>query len=289
MRKSPYYSIRTGKHPYADKLDLPMLCRLFRELFVAFSEKGYFQEAFGYDCIDAGDAGYVPGKLGSNIEAYLLRKLRKTNLWPIPEKCVEYSEDDIFDVVEFLYDCVSRPVDGYYHSYGECGWHYKEFDQANGRNEFRLEINELLRDYESGYELSEEGEILVLAERGLDHLFRASIPVYDPDNVEKRVEAAILKFRRRHSSIDDRRDAVRDLADVLEFLRPRLRQVLTSRDESDLFNIANNFGIRHHREGQKTDYDKSVWYSWMFYYYLATIHAFLRLIEKREQISRGSQ
>lgn len=70
---------------------------------------------------------------------------------------------------------------------------------------------------------------------------------------------------------------------MLEFLRPKLEQVLTSKDESDLFNTANNFGIRHHNERQKTDYDKSIWYSWMFYYYLATIHAALRLIEKQEE------
>jgi len=66
----------------------------------------------------------------------------------------------------------------------------------------------------------------------------------------------------------------------LEYLRPQLKEVLTKKDESDLFNIANNFGVRHHNESQKTDYDKPIWYSWMFYYYLATIHASLRLVEK---------
>ena len=58
--------------------------------------------------------------------------------------------------------------------------------------------------------------------------------------------------------------------------------MLTSKDESDLFNLANNFGIRHHKPDQKTDYDKPIWYSWMFYYYLSTIHACMRLIEKSE-------
>ena len=109
------------------------------------------------------------------------------------------------------------------------------------------------------------------------------MPVYDPDNVESRVNSAVLKFRRYRSSIDDRRDAIRDLADVLEFLRPKLKLVITKSDEGDLFNIANNFGIRHHNESQKTDYDRAIWHSWLFYYYLATIHATLRLIEKYEQ------
>jgi hypothetical protein len=60
------------------------------------------------------------------------------------------------------------------------------------------------------------------------------------------VNVAIDKFRRCGSTASDRRDAIRDLADILEFLRPQTKAVLTQQDESDLFNIANNFGIRHH-------------------------------------------
>jgi len=97
------------------------------------------------------------------------------------------------------------------------------------------------------------------------------------------VNAAILKFRRYRSSLEDRKDSIRDLADVLEFLRSQLKSVITKNDENDLFNIANNFGIRHHNDLQKIDYDKAIWYSWMFYYYLATIHASVRLIKKNEQ------
>jgi len=281
VKKRPYYSIRTGRR--ADKhlalVDLPLLRRLVCDVYKIFEAKDYFQEAFGYYCVDE---GYVPGNLGWDVEVQVSLSLRKMDLWPIEDRCSEYSEDDLFDVIEFLFDCVSKPIDGYYHSFNNCGWHYSEFDQETGQGEFRAEINELLRDYENGYEISREGEILALAEPGLDHLYQADLPDYDPENVEKRVNAAVLKFRRYRSAIEDRRDAIRDLADVLEFLRPKLKQVLTSRDESDLFNIANNFGIRHHREGQKTNYDKSIWYSWMFYYYLATIHASLRLIKKYE-------
>jgi hypothetical protein len=47
----------------------------------------------------------------------MFRKLRKPDLWPIPEKCSGYSEDDLFDVIEFLFDYISKPVDGYYHSF----------------------------------------------------------------------------------------------------------------------------------------------------------------------------
>jgi hypothetical protein len=61
-------------------------------------------------------------------------------------------------------------------------------------------------------------------------------------------------------------------------LRPQVKEFFTSKDEGDLFNIANNFGIRHLNEKQKTSYDENIWLSWMFYFYLSTIHVLLRKI-----------
>lgn len=279
MSNRRYYSIRTGKND-AIRYDLPILRRLFSDFYLEFLSKGYFQEDFGYYCVDNGD---VPGKLGSNIEAQIFRAIRKPDFWPIEEKCKKYSEDDLFDIIEFLYDHVSKPIDGYLHSYNACGYHYDTFDKKTGQQEFRNEINKFLCDYKEGYEMSENGEILESPEQGLENLFVASLPTHDADNVEQRVQSAILKFRRYRSSLDERRDAIRDLVDVLEFLRPQVKTVISRKDEGDLFVIANQFSIRHHNDQQKQDYDKAIWYSWMFYYYLATIHACLRLINKAEK------
>jgi hypothetical protein len=279
MRKRSYYSVRTNKNPNAS-LDLPIMLRLFKDIYQNYVQKDYFQEAFGYDCVDAGE---VPGILGPDIEAQMLRKLFKPNLWPINEKYTNYSEDDLFDVIEFLFDYISKPLEGYHHTYNGCGWHYETFDKNSGQQEFKIEINDLLSNYEGGHELSDQGEILVLADNGFEPLLTAKLPVYDPENVEERVNQAVLKYRRYRSTAEDRRDAIRDLADVLEYLRPQLKQILTLKDESDLYLIANKFGIRHHNESQQTKYDKNIWYSWMFYYYLATIHASLRLIKKSQE------
>lgn len=281
MRSRPYYSVRTGKNPYSTILDLAILRRLFRDTYNSFDERGYFQEAFGYFCIDNGE---VAGSLGNDIEAQMLRRLRTENLWPIRDKCLEYSEEALFDVIEFLFDHISKPVEGDYHSYSDCGWHYHRFDTKAGRDEFRDELNTYLADYKDGFELSNDGEILLKASPGLAPLISAGLVSDSPHDVEARVQAATLKFRRQRASWDERRDAIRDLVDVLEYLRPQLKEVLTKQDEGDLFNIANNFGLRHHTKEQKTDYDKPIWYSWMFYYYLATIHAAVRLIEKSEKL-----
>ena len=280
MINRKYYSIRTGKNPSAEKYDLQTLLKLFKSVYAQFEQKNYFQEALGYICVDAGE---IQGFLGRDIEAIIIRKIRKPNLWPVLTSCMEYTEDDLFDVIEFLFDNISYPVEGYYHDYSDCGWHYKIFDKVKGQEEFRTEVNELLRDYQEGYELSEEGEILALADNGLEPLLSAPILPIDPQNVDMRIEAAKKKFRRHRSSFEDRRDAIRDLADVFEFLRPKLADVLDNKDENDLFNIANNFAIRHHNEKQKQNYDKGIWYSWMFYFYLATIHAVTRLIEKKKE------
>lgn len=147
---------------------------------------------------------------------------------------------------------------------------------------FGTRSTQILAEYGPGYELTPNGEIIEVGLKGLRDLERAPAPPADPRDVNARMDAAIDKFRRRGATVNDRRDAIRDLADVLEFLRPRAKEVLTSKDEADLFELANRFGIRHHRADQKTQYDTAIWHSWMFYYYLAAIHATTRLIAKAE-------
>lgn len=274
-----YYSVRTGRNPLAGGFDIDTMRRLFSELFGYFEDEGYFQEALGYKCVDA---GFVAGNLGRSVEGALLLAVRKESLAPIRQKIEGYTEEDLFDVIEFLFDHVSKPTERRYHDYSNCGWHCSAFDLAAGRTEYREKINELLEPFEKGYELSADGEVLVLGDPGFAPLHDAPLPTPDTENVAGRVAAAQAKFRRHHSTFSDRRDAIRDLADVLEFLRPRLDGVLTNKDDAALFNIANNFAIRHHNEKQQGTYDKAIWYSWIFYFYLSTIHAAVRLIEKKK-------
>lgn len=274
MKEKKYYSLRTGRNPNADGFDLTALRDLFLRLYNQLERDGYFSESFGFFCIDA---DYVRGKV-HDIEYEVLIKLRKNNIWPIRANCENYSEDDLFDVIEFLHEYVSKPIDGTYHSWNNCGMHWETFNKLEGQKEFRTKINELLNLYKSPFLLSDTGDILTKPEKGFERIFEADIPS-DDKNVYSRVEAAIIKFRRHTATLDDKRQAVRDLADVLEYLRPKLRSLLTSKDESDLFNIANNFGIRHHNEKQKSNYDAAIWLSWMFYFYLSTIHVILRKME----------
>jgi hypothetical protein len=264
-------------------LDLAGFKRLFFAAYRDFSCRGYFQEAVGYDCVDT---GWVAGYMGEEPDLYALRHLETDKLWP-PNEETAYSLDELFDLIEFLHDITSKPKpeDGYYHSYSDCGWHYRSFDRREGRREFRATITPLLARLDSGWELTDDGEIDPLPPPGMDALLDGTLPDCDPENVENRVRAAITAFRRRGASLDERRAAVRALTDVLEYLRPDAKSVLANKDESDLFQIVNEFSIRHHNTRQKRDYDPAVWLSWMFYFYLATIHAVLHMIAKRDSQS----
>jgi hypothetical protein len=112
-------------------------------------------------------------------------------------------------------------------------------------------------------------EIVESAPPGLEDLLEPKL-LGASKALQMRVRGAIAKYRRRHSDRTDRRDAVRDLGDVLEPLRKEATKHL-SKDETDLFNILNNFGLRHNNEAQKDDYD-AVWLSGLFYHYLIMIH-----------------
>lgn len=281
MRTTPYYAVRKGLR--SGRIDFNILKSLFIASFNELTKAGYFQQVLGTYCVD----GDSPGSAGDDLEVFFFRKLKKTNIWPFEAQSGFWEEEDLFDVIEVLHDCASKGIEGRYHSYVNCGMHYDTFDQAAGQNDFRLAINEILRDYDKGYVLTPNGEIVEEGPEGLRDLTRAPKPPGDPAHVQARVTAAVEKFRGRSSSVADRREVIRELAAILEFLRPQLKSVLARQDEADLFQIANNFGIRHHNQLQKTDYDEAIWLSWMFYFFLASIHASTRLIEKKEVMSLG--
>lgn len=277
MSNRKYYSLRKSD---PEKITLESLKEIFFSIWQDFSTRGYFQEHLGTSCVDGG----IPGKVGTNLEGYVLRKLRKTNLWPFAEKYKNYSEEDLFDMIEFFFDHISMPIekDAHHHSWNDCGWHYNNFDDVGfGVIEFAEEVNQFLNDYGNGYELSTKGEILSLFPSHLRQLTKSPMPTKN-STIKEKMEHSANKFRKYGSTINDREDAIRALVDCLEFLRPEVKKVLDKKDEDDLFNIANNFAIRHANQQQKTNYDKTVWLSWMFYFYYATLMACLHLIKKNE-------
>jgi hypothetical protein len=237
-----------------------------------------FSQAIGYYCVDAGQQVSTAG----SASTYFLRRFRRNDLWPIDSNIAGYSEADLFTMMEAMFDLIAKPASRYYHSWDQCGWHASgPFDAETARGEYREAINEVLATYGPGYELSELGEIRELGPDDQRPLLAQVLPSVDPERFDSRVEAAKSLFLRYGATVDDRRNSVRQLADALEYARPRLNEILTRKDEADLFELANRFGIRHNDDKQKTDYDAELWLEWMFFHYLNTTTFVSKVLTQR--------
>lgn len=276
MATRPYFSMRSGRRP--PTIDLDTARRLFLAVFTDLADRGFFGELTGYDCVDEGTS---PGTAGSDIGAFVFRRTFSENLWPVQSRYASWTEAEFMDAIEFLYDHVSKPTEPrYYHSYNNCGYHDSTFDSAAGRERYRSEVNDILALLDGGWELSETGEVVRQVTSEVADLLSRELPDVAGATARERVTDAVRKFRSRTSDKSDRHDAVRDLADVLEFLRPQLKLVLTKKDDALLFDMVNSFGIRHLNEKQHTEYNENIWLSWMFHFLLATIHAGTRFIDE---------
>ena len=280
MNDRRYYSARTGKGERG-KPDLTMLRRLFLADYKRLVQDGYFDQVFGYH----DGRNYVEGTLGADIGAEMFRRLGKSDLWPIEKHSQTYSEEDLFDVMEFLHDCAAKRI-VIQEPFSGVPLPLVTMNSEAGRADFRSAMDAILRDYRNGYQVSEDGEVLALGEEHMQPLLEQELPEYDPENVDSRVKAAVRKFRHHTPTLEDKQEAVRQLADVLEFLHPKLEGLLPSKEENELFMIANKFGIRHHTADQKTQYEKGIWLDWIFYCYLNTIHVSVNLLKRAEESSQ---
>jgi hypothetical protein len=149
-------------------------------------------------------------------------------------------------------------------------------------------VNKILARYNNGWEMKSDFEIVELAPIGLGELLTADLPANTDNDSRERVKRAVEKYRKRSSSRHDRRDAVIELAGALEPLREKAKSYLGSKDENQLFDILNNFGIRHNNKRQKEDYDP-IWLSALFYHSLTMIHLIGHLSQKRSLEQQASK
>jgi hypothetical protein len=271
-----YYNQRVGQQRPV-RFDRANLDRILQEQLIAWDSGGWLQEAFGYHCVDT---GLHPGRLGSKFETYLLTEAHVAIAEPFYDHLSELSDADLFSLLEVLVQVVAKPVDGYHHNWNGCGWHYHTFAVPAGRREVTDRLNTILPLYDSGYQMAADGQVELALEEATSGIVDEPLPEQTPQPVQERVDAAVRRFRRGQSSWEDRHAAVRDLGDALESLRPRAKELLTRKDEGDLFTLLNAFGIRHLKSDQRTEYDREVFLKWMFYYLLASIHACLELIQR---------
>lgn len=268
-----YYTSRTKPK----SLSLGDLYQKLQSLYLLFRDKDYFKKKAGISQENIPKSILYEAAIDLSFQPFPITE------W-LPETI---TEEHIFDTLEFLYDRASEPGE-LVGMTNETGWNYydyENYDDEKGREKFREKANTFLAEYKTGFELTQEGIILAMGTGGLQYILDAEIVPYDEVNVDNKVRNAIIKWRNRHLSLSEKREAIRELADVFEWLSKtkNLGNVLDNKDESVLFNIANNFGIRHHNPNQKTNYDQTIWCSWIFHFYLATYHAAIRLLIKKEK------
>lgn len=276
-----YYAQRHGRGPKAGPLPIESIRRLVFSVWDKLQEDGYFQQAMGYWCVDSRERdGWEPGSLGEDVGAHFLRALMLEDVWPYRGNEIRYDADTLYSMVEVLHDLVSAPIEGHYHSFNNCGWHYNQFDQAAGHERYRRDINDVLALAAPPHAMDENGLVITLGPEEFRAMLDADVPPgTDETLVTSRMQAAVARFRRYGATLDDKRHAVRDLADVLEAIRADVKTEMLSADEKALFHMANGFAVRHNNREQKGDYDRVTWLTWAFYVYLATIHAVLRVAQ----------
>jgi hypothetical protein len=273
-----YYSSRKG----AENLTLPQLYSKLQSVYTLYRDRDYLKGSAGITKMEVPDLIKRESEVALTFQLFPIAKWSETDV----------TEDHIFDAIEFLYDYVSKPGN-WVSMTTETNFQYYDYDGYDveaGRSDFRKKVNSFLVSYKSGYELSDDGTIETCGADGLQHILGAEIIPYDEANVDNRIHRAIAKWKGRHATLADKKEAIRELADVFEWLKKTkgLAQVLNRKDESALFDIANNFSIRHHNPEQKGEYDTAIWYSWIFHFYLATYHAAVRLLIKREKAKKSS-
>lgn len=265
-----YYTSRNGLlNLESMKLNMREFRRYFEHTYTYFEEKGDFKLAFWGDKT----SNFKAPLMKPSPEAFLYEHTGKKRILPLYQSIGKLDRETIFTLIEILYQFVWEE-----NSYKEVSTIEELYERDNkSQVEFREMINRYLKHLDEGYELSDKGYIIDLQEDVLRNLIYQDLPEKTDDTITEQVETAIKMFFKHDSNLEEKKKAITILADILEPLRQKVKNITSSKHDALIFNTVNQYGIRHNNIDQKTNYDKPIWYEWMFHYYLATIHATLRL------------
>jgi hypothetical protein len=273
----PYWIDRHGERAIRTSASEPLRVRdEWTNLIDDLLNRGYLDKAAPGPCVD--DQG-APEQ-GRLLNHALERRLTVDGVWPLHPQ--EWDNDTFYSLIEIFHDLIARPRSRHYHDFADCGFHYSDFAYQPGQRLYRWKVNALLNRH---------GIDLLLADSGEDVGRLVHAPT-DPrqDLVEKTltttdqpsrdtVEHAVALYRARTANRESKRNACRALADVLEERRNLLKAELLSKDEGALFQIANQFAIRHRNAQQRAEYDDA-YLDWLFWWYLGTVELTNRLLAR---------
>ena len=279
----PYFSQRHSETNELSVTSIDQVVVRVRNSIQDFMDKHYFASELGYGCYDRN------GDVDNSPRDELGRRVGKPQLWAEdPESWHDALQPDRWDIadvcdfVEVFHDLASRPTRGWYHSFNECGWHPEHYFRPAGQDLYRWRMNELLSELGFDYRLAVSGEdvgrMVQAVDGQLGELIDKSLESETAHSDQ--LAHAIALFRKRDSTDEDKRSAIVSLAGILEEHRPLLKSAMLSNDEGALFQIANEFNLRHQKADQYKDYG-SEFLDWIFYWYLATTQLVEQLISDR--------
>ncbi|MBZ6007322.1 hypothetical protein K1514_15625 [Paraclostridium bifermentans] len=250
----------------------------------------FFKNKNGFDVAENGvwrkgdhpwedDYQLVSPLFGSSAEIFFMNHLNSEDIYPIYEHYEDYSEEELFTVIEILYDKIAV-----YNNEKGC------LDVEDIRKEFAIEINNILKFYDGGYFLeTNSGTIIKGSDEPLINMLTEDLVNYLNEDVMTKMRTAVKLYYRFDSNMETKKKAINILADILEPLRNELKDILNKKYEVNknnhdklIFEIVNGFNIRHNDKKQRTDYEKEIWYDWMMQYYCSIIITFYKLKSANE-------
>lgn len=270
-----------------------VLLRLVFKVLAKLKDEGFFIEAFEegewYGLRPGGEPVIAPPRI-EDPEAWLMLAFGIEGLWPDlaePRRLAEHAtlasplldQALLLETLELLHrDVVSRPV------LDEEGTFEGSYDRGAGQRRLREELAPILARLEPPLEMRSDGEIAPRSAIGLEALSDQPLPSSAAaDDVRDKVQDAIRHFRDRGTSVEGQLAALSQLAGVLERLREdgRLGSAMSRKDSGALFDIANNYAIRHDNPNQRRGYGPA-FREWIFHAYLAAIRLATRVADEEE-------
>lgn len=271
MNKKLYYSERKNGSVAKVTITLKELIDYVSEVYEHFKEKGGLNN--------------LPQEESGESVLLSIEYFNKKSVLPF-NKFKEYSEEEVFDLIELFYDQLEEyESPRHYYSSGQqvpsIFIDEDEFSKDFLKLVYRIKINKIISNYGSGYELTTEGYVRDLISNGLELLVDSEQGVIADEDSTKKIKDAKNLFHSHKSDDVEKWAAITLLGGVLEQIQKTSKLNLYKKDENELFEVLNRFNIRHNRPDQMSNYDKEIFYPWIFYNLLSALDASLKIQKKK--------
>jgi hypothetical protein len=279
--RPPYWSVRIAAAASTQPVAQDRTQQVQQEWIALVQDlqaRGYMDWIAPQGCTAEPPASPAAEVLAAKIE----QDLGLADLWPLdPEG---WDLDTFYSLIEVVHDLINRPRHRDRHnlpdSFPDCPWHYSKFAPTPARTLYRWHVDQLFDRYGVGLRLAAGGEdmgrLVRAAGDDRDELVEQALQTPNPSD-RNAVRHAIALFRSRGVDRENKRSAVLALHRVLEDRRPLIKTELMRKDEGALFQIANEFDLRHSGERQRPDYEDA-YLDWIFWWYLATVELTDRIV-----------